>query len=144
MSTVNLWPAEVIAQVELESPSLVLKQQAKLLGQMTKNLVEAHVEADNDSGNSGLFVDNFVIESSVISYRYELFSIRYPALLNPIDIFWVGYDGEIFAREDGHDVEIQGVKRVWSREEMEKELEHIFSSPDTVRIIQALIARARI
>ncbi len=41
MATVDLWPEEIATDGGLEGPTKTLKEQAGLLGQKTKNVVEA-------------------------------------------------------------------------------------------------------
>lgn len=144
MAIPNFWPAEITADNGLEGPVVVLKEQAALLGQTTKNLVEAQVESDSED-NSGLFVDRFVIYSAVINYRYELFSVRYPFEFYPATIWWDGYPNTAYIEvEDGdYETPIEQSRIVNSRREIEEELKNIFAHPKTIRIIQAIMARSR-
>ena len=142
MSTKNLWPAEITNDTEVESPVVVLKEQATLLGQTTKNLVEAQVESDSDDV-TGNFIERFVVYSAVINYRYELFSVQYPFEFYPLTIWWDGYPSTEDYNEDGEPIYIPGRREVDSREWFEQELENIFSNSKTIRIIQAIISRSR-
>ena len=138
----NLWPAEITNHTEIEGPAVILKEQATLLGQTTKNLVEAQVESDSDNV-TGNFIERFVVYSAVINYRYELFSVQYPFEFYPLTIWWDGYGGENDYNGDGEPVYVPGHREVDSREWFEQELENIFSNSKTVRIIQAIISRSR-
>lgn len=136
MATVNLWPAEITADTGLEGPVVVLKEQAALLGQTTKNLVEAEVESGlND--NSANFVDRFVIYSAVLNYHYQLFYVEYPVGFYPAVVVWEG-----FTNEDIAPGTLTG-RLVHTQQELEATLQEIFSHKKTVGIIQTLISRAR-
>jgi len=143
MATVNLWPDEIATDGGLEGPATVLKEQAALLGQKTKNLVEADVESNSSEDDSGRFWDHFVIFSSVINYRYMLFVVSYPFEFYPATIYWDGYPEKHFVDIDGDTVRREQSQNVASRAELEEELKRIFSHPKTIRIIQALISRTR-
>ena len=142
MSIKNLWPTEITNDAEVEGPAVVLKEQANLLGQTTKNLVEAQVESDSND-ITGNFIERFVIYSAVINYRYELFFVEYPFEFYPLTIWWSGYGDTEERDEDGDYLRIPGHRTVDSREWLEQELEQIFSDPKTVRVIQAIKSRSR-
>ncbi len=136
MATVNLWPAEITADNGLKGPVVVLKEQAALLGEKTKNLVEAEVESGSND-NSGNFVDRFVIYSSLINYRYDLFYIEYPFGFYPAVVVWDGFNVRTKVSET-----LTG-RKVNTQQELESTLQEIFSHEKTVRIIQTLMSRAR-
>src|SRR5580704_15217123 len=87
----DLWPTN-IADANLLTPVTILKEQAALLGEKTRQLVTGEV-ATPATGN--LFVHHFYIVAPTLNYKYELFSIShgvsfYPTTLrhssNPVQI----------------------------------------------------------
>src|SRR3989442_9298254 len=67
----DLWPADIATAEQVVAPVTILKQQASLLGQRTKNLVEAVVETEPvDYGR--IMRHNFIIVVPPLSfYRYK-------------------------------------------------------------------------
>jgi hypothetical protein len=90
----SLWPDD-IDQVEQKSPAAILKEQASLLGQRTKNLVVADVRAEEPPGYLDTYFQySFSIVAPTLSgYRYRLFSIRYSVALYPLSI--IDIDDEV-------------------------------------------------
>jgi hypothetical protein len=138
MATVDLWPDEITTDGGLEVPTVLLKEQAALLGQKTKNLVEAEVQSLPEITKKGSFIDGFSITSPTLNYRYPLFQVNYPLELYPALVVWEGY-------ESGYDemVGTTPARRVKSKEELQFALQEIFSAERTVRMVQALKARSR-
>ncbi len=81
---IDLWP-EGIETNRVKSPVTILREQGSLLGQKTKNLVQAEVmEA---SGQHNEFVYSFFIVAPALShYRYKLLTIRHDVGLYPVKI----------------------------------------------------------
>ncbi len=139
MATVDLWPDEIATDGGLEGPSVVLKEQAALLGQKTKGLVEAEVKSVVSSHSSDHFLDAFYLFSPTINYQMTLFRVLYPLEFYPATIIWDDYGAE--AEYYSYDTPAKAIN---SREELEQELKIIFSHTKTIRIIHALISRSRI
>jgi len=71
--TNDLWP-ENIADSNLVTPVSILKQQAALLGEKTRQLVKGEVVTQT-TGN--LFVHYFYIAAPTLSYKFELFTLSH-------------------------------------------------------------------
>ena len=128
----DLWPADIAIAEELVAPVTILKQQASLLGQRTKNLVEAVVETE--PVDYGRFMrHNFTLVVPALSfYRYKLFHVEHPATkLYPL-------------RVDHPDT----VRESWDQLDVADEaafkdtLRKLFADVETKRIIAALIAQS--
>lgn len=87
----NLWSTKFDFGIgEIMPPVAILKQQAALLGQQTRNLVIGSVTAfsgrRNDEISYGLFIN-----APAISYNTELFSIFVPVLkMYPVELYLAG------------------------------------------------------
>lgn len=132
MATSNLWPPEITQDIGLTGPAAILREQAVLLGEQTKNLVKGLVVPQRDLAllrNDNAFVDQFVIEGPVIDYMYVLFTVRYPIDFYPAQI----------------NVDLPGITGgfVQNEEEFIAALEKIFANQKTIKIIQAIITRSK-
>jgi hypothetical protein len=82
----DLWPADIAKTIH-KTPVSILREQAALLGEKTKNLVEAEV-AQNDVYNSSDFrYDFFIVGPALQNYHYKLFTISHPVELYPVRFF---------------------------------------------------------
>jgi hypothetical protein len=86
----NLWPDE-LDKIEIKAPVAILREQAALLGQKTKNLVKAAVERLDANafwpGPSKPFNYRFVIVAPALGgYRFRLFDISHDEALYPVFI----------------------------------------------------------
>jgi hypothetical protein len=79
----NLWPQDIEEFVPSRLPVTVLKEQAAMLGQRTKNIVEAHVR----KGFQPNFAYSFLISASSFSYQYVLLRIEHEIEGYPVKIF---------------------------------------------------------
>ena len=77
-STDDLWPEEIDIEKlpSIITPISILKEQASLLGQKTKNIVEAEVKS-TDAGNSQISVTFNLVAPALNKYRYQLFCSHY-------------------------------------------------------------------
>jgi hypothetical protein len=98
----DLWPDD-IAVLDTKPPTTILKEQATLLGEKTKNIITAEVEQidhmniflthDENGKDMGKdikikFGYNFYIVAPALgNYRYELFSLYYDIEMYPLYIF---------------------------------------------------------
>ncbi|HLG17223.1 MAG TPA: hypothetical protein VJH03_22420 [Blastocatellia bacterium] len=134
----NLWP-EDIAVTETVAPAAILKEQASLLGERTKNLVEGRVAPSAPSLRGGNFEYAFYLVAPALdNYHYHLFSVShgvefYPLTIQPRGSF--GLSGLLPRGE----VELA----VNNEEEFLEELAKLFSSDKTKHIIASLIAQSR-
>ena len=71
----NMWPEDIGQDIASKSPAAILREQASLLGNKTKNIVTAEVKR-NDLDNR-MFYYGFYIVAPSYGYRYKLFGIVY-------------------------------------------------------------------
>jgi hypothetical protein len=81
-NTDDLWPAN-IADSKLTTPVAILKEQAALLGEKTKQLVKGEVSTQT-TGN--LFVHHFYIVAPTLNYKYELFTASHVINFYPLTL----------------------------------------------------------
>jgi len=130
----DLWP-EDIAVNEAVAPVAILKDQASLLGERTKNLVEGRVtQRDRSYSDPDFTYDFYVVAPALNNYRYRLFSISHGVEFYPLRIQESGtFDA------DGRDFEL----KVNDEDELLETLAKIFSSQKTKGIISSLIAQSK-
>src|ERR1017187_291277 len=78
--TNDLWP-ENIADPNLVTPVTILKEQAALLGEKTKQLVKGEVVTQT---TGTLLVHYFYIVAPTLSYRFELFNVQHHVNFYPL------------------------------------------------------------
>lgn len=121
----NLWPEDV-AMTDALAPVTILKEQASLLGQRTRNLVEARVSQRQSSKFDFCYYFELVAPA-LDNYIYRLFQILHNVEFYPV---WIDF------------FEVSPIE-VQNEDEFILELEKIFSSEKTKRIISSLIAQSR-
>lgn len=129
----NLWP-EDIAVTDAVAPVSILKEQASLLGERTKNLIEGSVSPSFRDLGLILRKDRFSYDFDVVApalngYRYRLFNISHGVEFYPLTIDSAALNSPPF--------------NVNNEEEFLKAIEAIFSSEKTKGIISSLIAQSR-
>jgi hypothetical protein len=143
----DMWPKSIGQNIALKPPSAILKEQAALLGNKTKNIVTAEVKTRLESGPES-FSYNFNLVSAAYGYRYKLFQIGYGLDYYPV---YFSVEGEIEKVLSEHllkptpDQAAHGASRhpiAKSEEEFLEMLGKIFSAEKTIRIINALIAES--
>jgi hypothetical protein len=82
---INLWPNDISDTTDV-SPVSIMREQAHLLGEKTKNLVIADVSRGSfDSQN---FVYHFYIVAPPLNnYRYRLFTIEHGIEMYPLTVY---------------------------------------------------------
>jgi hypothetical protein len=121
----DLWPKDIATVSGVRTPVSILREQAILLGEKTKNIVEAEIIS---SGKNGVFSHSFVLVAPVLdSYQYELFSVQHSAQIYPLI------------------VKIRGsqITEAGSEEQFIEQLQSIFADPQTKQIIQTLIVQSQ-
>ena len=130
----DLWPEMELKA--LPTPVTILKQQAVYLGQKTKNIVTAKIQSNIDESdslslkgiNNSKIQHRFLLVAPVLNnYTYQLFYITHE-IENP-------YPLTIFLEDEKISVK--------SEDEFIKNLEIIFSSTNTIKIIQTLISQSK-
>ncbi|MFN0107786.1 MAG: hypothetical protein ACKVZH_02960 [Blastocatellia bacterium] len=134
----NLWPQDLFTAVETQrTPLALMREQATLLGEQTRNLVEAKVVTSTQEtiggdlfivrSNTTQFVQTFNLVSPALSnYTYQLFRVIHPVEGFPLKVLFE--DSEYAAN---------------SEEELVATLKVIFAHEKTRRVIKAMIAQSR-
>jgi hypothetical protein len=161
MTQIDLWP-DTLSFEKLNAPVNLLREQASLLGQKTKNLLQAEVK--QIKSESGSFSYSFLLAAPSLNYQYKLFEIHHGISLYPVvvvvesDILAdVNADFErinakplrlaemaaamIDQGDERNDAGRSGL-RVHSEKEFVDLLREILNSAKTVRIISALLSQA--
>src|SRR5215471_3473922 len=121
----NLWP-DNIADSNLVTPVTILKEQAALLGEKTRQLVQGEVTSQSPSSVGGMatpFVHRFEISAPTLNYRYELFYITHGVNFYPLALNLAGKTTSIS-----------------SEAELKENLKQIFASPRTLNAVHAILA----
>lgn len=131
----NLWPTDLL-QATVDTPVVLLKEQASQLGPLTHGRLTARVRSNSEvltppsvwidlgKGAAPIFRQSFEIVAPPINFAYVLFDVfhgpdGYPAILE----FW-GTDRKTAA----------------NREALESYLQQIFADNRTKRLIASIIA----
>lgn len=125
---VNLWPEDIGRNIDQSTPLTILKQQASLLGQRTKNLVEAMVVSEMDGE---FFVHSFILIAPALGhYRYLLFRVLHKLDIYPLHI--------------KTDVDSKPPQYIASTEdEFIDQLKEVFSAEKTRKVIDTLLAMSK-
>jgi hypothetical protein len=118
----DLWPAN-LTESNLVTPVAILREQAALLGDKTKQLVTGEVQTAT-TGN--LFVHSFCVAAPTLNYRYELFRVQHPAVFYPL----VLAQGSV-------------TTQVKSEQELKNKLKEVFSSQLTLNVVHSILAQVR-
>lgn len=118
----DLWPAN-IADSKLTTPVTVLKEQAALLGEKTRQLVKGEV-VTRTTGN--LFVHYFYIVAATLSYRFELFTVSHGVNFYPLAMRYLNNNVTL-----GSEVEFK------------EKLKEIFGAQHTLNVVHSILAQVR-
>ena len=121
----NLWPAN-IADANLVTPVSILKEQATLLAEQTRQLVIGEVTTDT-TGN--LFVHHFYVVAPTLSYRYELFQVSHGISFYPLTLRHLGQPIAM-TKNDNFATFKQNLKT-------------IFASESTLNIVHSILSQVR-
>ncbi len=159
----DLWPKD-IGTTEVTPPVTLLKEQATLLGEKTKNLVVGKVvRLDNWSyAQPGHFAyDFYFVAPALGNYRYKLLTVSYPPEFYPLyidvdeDVFWETpaehrREGSLYTPPT-EGTSIPGLKfslmrgphlYAESEEAYKKILTAIFGAAKTRRVIAAIVSQS--
>ncbi|HZL70064.1 MAG TPA: hypothetical protein VFC29_22350 [Candidatus Limnocylindrales bacterium] len=120
--TNDFWPAN-IADSNLITPVTILKEQAALLGEKTRQLVKGEVVTQT-TGN--LFVHCFYIAAPTLSYKFELFTLSHGVNFYPLVMRYL--NDTISLR---------------SESEFKDKLKEIFVAPHTLNVVHSILAQVR-
>ena len=118
----NLWP-DNIADSNLTTPVTILKEQAALLGEKTRQLVKGEVVTQT-TGN--LFVHCFYIAATTLNYRFELFSVSHGINFYPLVMKSLNDTIPLDSESDFKD-----------------KLKEIFAAPHTLNVVHSILAQVR-
>lgn len=136
----DLWP-EDLATVEFKAPVAILREQATLLGQKTRNLVEGRVrEVASSDQVPGIY--NYAFEflsPALANYTYRLFYMQHGVEIYPVNLYSLGEDilAELKVNPKSNGV------RVDDEAALLKALQAIFNTRKTRAIIQSLVAQSQ-
>ncbi|MCI0485707.1 MAG: hypothetical protein L0229_03810 [Blastocatellia bacterium] len=134
---IDLWPKSIQALPKELSPVAILRQQASLLGQKTRNLVEGQVETRTADFQRFLHHSFYLIAPALDFYKYPLFEVEHLATYwYPLTITMLPLDART-PDEQVKKIEID------SEEKFMEELKNIFADEETVGVIQKLIAQSQ-
>ncbi len=117
----DLWPGN-IAESNLVSPVTILKEQAVLLGEKTKQLVQGEVDTQA-VGN--MITHRFSIVAPTMNYRYELLKISHQVAFYPLTLHFLSSTS------------------VPSEADLKENLKRIFSSQHTLNVVHSILAQVR-
>ena len=118
----DLWPSN-IADANLTTPVSLLKQQAALLGDKTRQLVTGEVTTQTVGS---MFVHSFYIVAPTLNYRYELFRVKHAINFYPIVLEYLKQTTSLASEAAFLD-----------------KLKEILSAQHTVNTVQSLLAQVR-
>lgn len=138
----DLWPADIIdTDNQIVAPVTILKEQATILGQKTKNQIIGEIGSDTITGK---ICHYFYITAPSISYKYQVFRTEGDAFLYPLNIT---IDEDIFS-EAMKEVKLPvGPKNTFivnNEDELKLCLRHVFASQKVKKLISALFATIRV
>jgi hypothetical protein len=144
---IDLWPDELTV-VDQRTPLAILREQASLLGEKTKNIVIGVLEDQGILGPLKLknhpFKHGFVLGCPALNgYRFRLFSIGYDFSMYPVYFDLDSDIAEEIMRETHVELGEDGTLQASNEEEFIKTLKRIFSSRKAVQVIRALLSQAQ-
>lgn len=119
----SLWPAG-IGVVKVRVPAALLKEQGTLLGQQTQGIVQGVVDSKTSVMDNSL-VHTFYLVATPLNYRYELLTVRHGPTPYPATVRWNFKDTKANNEKEFLDA-----------------LKGIFSQPETVDIVNGLLAQS--
>lgn len=130
---IDLWPDDIQA-VRVKAPATILREQATLLGQRTKNIVTAEVVrcVSIDAFRFAFYI----VGPAVDNYRWRLFTMSHSVSYYPLTLELApGILQELYdAAPHG------AIRTISSRNEFLIELRKVFSADKTLRVIRAILA----
>ena len=126
--TEDLWP-DNIADSNMVTPVSILKEQAALLGEKTRQLVKGEVVTQARASDNSMqvpFTHRFFLAAPTISYRYELFYVTHGVNFYPLNVAY------------GHQA-----MQCRDEEDFKAKLKTILSSPQTINVVHAILAQVR-
>lgn len=119
----SLWK---IPNVSLETPLFLLKEQARLLSEQTKGLLQGEVRS-NVAGDGRLMISLYVLVPALNNYRYKVLDVLQAPALFPGTI-WSG------SVDSGGEFD--------NLEEFRNRLQEVLSNSDLEKILGGLLSQA--
>jgi hypothetical protein len=118
----DLWPAN-IADSNLTTPVTILKEQAALLGEKTRQLVKGEVVTQT---TGSLLFHYFYIAAPTLNYRFELFNISHSVNFYPLVMRY-----------------LNNMTSIASEDAFKEKLKEILASQHTLNVVHPIIAQVR-
>lgn len=146
----DLWPSGIEVE-RISAPLIILREQAALLGERTKNLVQAEVIEEESRRDRFIFYF-FLLAPVLGNYRYQLLTVSHDIDLYPVEI--TVEDSILHEVSEKLDVRIhdsqgnyrQGDEPQYIHAESEeafiKALRIIFNTSKSRRVLTALISQS--
>ncbi len=137
----DLWPVEIASVTDEVPPVTILKQQASLLGQKTKNIVEGKVETTLSDNEGVLRHTLYLVAPALNFYRYPLLDVEHKATsMYPAKIKVRSAEkSQKDIRDDIWDLQNAPAD---NEEEFKNKLKSVFADEETKKIIGALLAQS--
>lgn len=135
----DLW-SEKLASLHPDenAPVNILRQQAALLGQKTRNLIEAEVVRPEITSLNREFVYDFYLVSRPLNYYFRLFTIGHNIDIYPV---LIELDGSVDAwKGDFSEVKL----RAYDENKFIEILKDILGAKRTLKIIQTILSQVDI
>jgi hypothetical protein len=120
--TNDFWPAN-IADSNLITPITILKEQAALLSEKTRQLVKGEVVTQT---TGDIFVHYFYIAAPTLNYRFELFKVSHGVNFYPLTLTY-----------------LNSARPIKSEEEFKAKLKEIFAAQHTLNVVHSILAQVR-
>lgn len=129
MSAKSLWGGlEDIDTVR--TPSMILQEQAGLLGELTNEVLEGQVGRDNIQDDNRIAVSLYVVAPAIQRYRVQILSLNY----SYATVYPVGVSDSIQGR----------LRQARTEDELLSILKEILSSSYVKNVIATLISESRV
>jgi hypothetical protein len=148
----DLWPAD-IGTSTVTPPVAILREQATVLANKTKSLVEGEVTQVAGPTTEKFFYAFYIVGPALGGYRYRLLTITFPVEMYPVDVV---LEPEILTHvqaEVAMNIAESALHRLLnqitsakvtaeSEEEFKTVLKAVFNAPKTRRVIEAIMAQS--
>ncbi|HEY3278124.1 MAG TPA: hypothetical protein VGJ94_16020 [Syntrophorhabdaceae bacterium] len=139
----DLWPESLTDVSDLRAPVTVLREQASLLGQKTRNLLTGEVARPKVPTDK--FVYQFIIHSRTIEYSYHLLTITNDMNLYPVTITVSEETRKHVLSEIGNPLVDDPPRGLIAGDEEEflNILEQVLGAPQTVKVVKSILAQIK-
>lgn len=138
----NLWP-ENLNELAFESPKFHMLQQAAILGERTRHVLDGKLVTYEEPGGK-LIRHDFTVIAPTLRYRFVLFSVQhakvpaYPALVRYVSA--AAWPPEVYQLKTK---DPESTFEVKNEEEFMRLMKFILSNKDTLEILQTLISQSQ-